>query len=229
MSFAAASYGANEEQTAQVIVHRNGGSDSAVTVNWEILCASGTLSWADGDADPKWIEYSISDDGSSEPRESFDLTLSNVSGGAIGTYPVLSIDIVDGTGANRAPNSIAGPAQTVAAGNWVILNGSQSNDPDGDSLSYSWTQTLGAAVALGNADSAIASFTAPRVSSDTLLRFELTVMDSGGLTDTSTVAVTVSRAAVPAQTSGGGPLSLLLLVALAAAALQRGLSRTDAS
>jgi choice-of-anchor B domain-containing protein len=229
--------------TAIVVVERGGSASGSVTVDFAITGgsavngsdytgpASGTVSWADGDADPKWIEYVISDDGSSEPMETFDLALSNVSGATIGTNPALIVEIADGSGANRAPNSIAGPAQTVASGSRVTLNGSQSNDPDGDTLSYAWTQTLGTAVALGNPNSASTSFTAPQVSSDTLLRFELTVMDSDGLTDVSTVAVTVSKAAAPPQTggSGGGRLSLLMLVALAAVALRRVVSQTDGS
>ena len=229
--------------TAIVVVEREGSAIGPVTVDFGISGGSaingsdytgpesGTLSWADGDAQPKWIEYLVSDDGSGEPRESFDLVLSNAAGAAIGTYPALSVGIIDGDGANQAPNSIAGPAQTVTSGNQVTLDGSQSNDPDGDTLSYAWTQTLGTAVTLGNADSVTASFTAPQVSSDTLLRFELTVMDSGGRTDVSTVAVTVSRAAAPPQTNagGGGRLSMLMLFALAAVALRRMCSQTDVS
>jgi len=230
--------------TAIAVVERAGSAIGPVTVDFVVSGgtaingsdyngpASGTLSWADGDADPKWIEYSISDDGSGEPLESIDLTLSNVTGASIGTHPALSIGIVDGSGANRAPNAIAGPAQTVTSGNRVSLNGGQSNDPDGDTLSYSWTQTLGTTVTLGNADSASASFTAPQVTSDTLLRFELTVMDSVGLTDTATVNVTVSKAAAPPQAggSGGGQVSLLMLLALTVVALRRLLiSQMDGS
>jgi len=56
---------------------------------------SGTLSWDDGDADPRWIEYSISDDGIEEGTEFFELSLSNAAGATIGTPDTLRIDIAD--------------------------------------------------------------------------------------------------------------------------------------
>lgn len=44
-----------------------------------------------------------------------------------------------GGGANNAPTANAGAAQTVQAGATVTLNGAGSSDPDGDTLTYSWT------------------------------------------------------------------------------------------
>ncbi len=146
--------------------------------------ASGTLTWADGDATPKWIEYTIIDDGTGESNEFFELELSNAVGGNIGATNAIRVTIVDGTGSNSAPNAIAGGSQTVSIGANVTLNGSASNDPEGDALTYSWSQITGPAVTLNNATSANASFTAPSVSSDTLLRFELTRYPTrGGLVD----------------------------------------------
>ena len=40
---------------------------------------------------------------------------------------------------NNQPTVMAGNDQAVSAGNTVILNGSSSNDPDGDPLGYSWS------------------------------------------------------------------------------------------
>ncbi len=230
--------------TAVAVVQRAGSAIGPVTVDYSINGGtatggtdytgpeSGTLSWADGDADPKWVEFTISDDGSGENLESFQLALSNASGADIGDRSLLSIDILDGAGINQPPNSVAGAAQTVRSGDPVVLNGSQSNDPDGDTLSYVWTQTLGTTVTLSNANSASASFTAPQVSSDTLLRFSLSVTDAGGLSDNTTVAVTVSKPAAPPSSDGGGgggQLSLWLLVLLALAALHRTTTRRDVS
>jgi hypothetical protein len=129
----------------------------------------------------------------------------------------LRINIANGGGINNAPNAVAGASQTVASGASVTLDGSASNDPDGDALSYQWAQIAGDAVTLGNGSSATASFTAPTVTSDRILRFELTVADNGGLDNKSTTSVTV-RKTVGGKTggSGGGSLGWLMLAVLAA-------------
>ncbi len=208
--------------TAVVVVQRAGSANGTLSVDFDVVAgsatggsdyagmATGSLTWADGDANPKWIEYSITDDGSSEPSEFFDIALSNASGGSVGVKSSLRVTILDGVGTNRAPNSIAGTNQSVAGGVSVTLNGDGSNDPDGDTLSYAWSQTLGASVALTNTNTSTAQFTAPSVNSDTVLRFELAVSDPGGLSDTSTVNVTV--AARPGSGGGGGSGALDLWV-----------------
>ena len=189
---------------------------------------SGTLFWPDGDADPKWIEYTIFDDGEGESTENFTLALGNATGAALGTRTQLKVDIVDGTGVNSAPNAVAGAGQVVNARDNVTLDGTGSNDPDNDALSYSWNQVLGAQVTLTGADTDTATFTAPTVTSDTLLRFELTVSDASGLTDTAEVTITVRAQESPQpQSSGSGPLSLWLLSALGIAALRRRFTRMD--
>jgi hypothetical protein len=122
------------------------------------------------------------------------------------------VDILDGSGANNAPNANAGPGQIVARGTRVTLNGDNSNDPDGDSLTYAWSQTLGPAVTLTNANTSSASFTAPSISSDTLLTFQLAVTDPDGLSDSAIVAITVRTN--PRSSGSGGSVSLWLLALL---------------
>ena len=51
-----------------------------------------------------------------------------------------TVTITVGKG-NTAPVADAGPGQTVKAGATVTLNGSGSNDVDGDPLTFSWTLT----------------------------------------------------------------------------------------
>ncbi len=227
--------------TAVAVVHRDGSASGVATVDYAISNSSaspsndysgpqtGTVTWADGDADPKWVEYAIVDDGAAEPDEFLELTVSNATGAVLGARTQLRIDIVDGTGVNNAPNSIAGSSQTVTSGATVTLDGSLSNDPDGDSLSYTWTQTLGPTVTLENADTSTASFAAPAVSSDTLLRFSLRATDSEGLSDTATAAVTVRSASVSAGGSGGGAVSLWLLTLIALTAAGKLAIGKDAS
>ena len=140
--------------------------------------------------------------------------MSNLSSGAFSTNDKLQVNILDGNGSNAAPNAIAGTNRTVGSGTQVTLDGTGSNDPDGDSLSYSWTQTLGPAVTLNNASASSASFSAPTVSSDTLFRFQLAVSDPGGLNDSSTVAITVTASGSSSGGGGGGAISLWLLALL---------------
>lgn len=213
--------------TAVVVVRRTGSARGAVSVDYAVSGgdatagadysgpASGTLTWSDGEAGPKTIEYAIVNDGSGEPAEFLELALSNVSDGTLAGNTALRINILDAAGTNTPPNSVAGTSQSVRSGTRVTLDGTASNDPDGDALSYSWTQTLGPGVSLSNADAAAASFTAPTVTSDTLLRFELSVSDPGGLSDTSNVSVTIRASGSSSSgSSGGGALSVWLLVLL---------------
>ena len=214
---------------AVAVVQRRGSAKGAVSVTWSVNGgdaaagtdysgpASGTLTWNDGDADPKTIEFAIADDGSGEANEFFELALGSASGATVAGNPSLRVTILDGTGANAAPNAVAGGSQTVRSGANVTLDGRASNDPDGDALSYSWTQVSGPAVTLSNATTATASFTAPSVSSDSLLRFELTVADPVGLQDSATASVTVrssNSTGGGGGGGGGGALSLWLLALL---------------
>lgn len=86
--------------------------------------------------------------------------------------------------ANEPPVANAGPDQTVertsVAGAQVQLDGSDSNDPDGDSLTYEWTW------AGGSASGVKPVITLPMG----LTTVTLTVSD-GKLTDTDTVDITV--------------------------------------
>ena len=85
----------------------------------------------------------------------------------------------------------AGPDQTVDEGNTVRLDGRESTAPEGEELTYSWRQTRGTPTAtLTGATTVRPSFTAPDVTADTRLTFELTVT-ADGESDTDTVNVTV--------------------------------------
>jgi hypothetical protein len=93
--------------------------------------------------------------------------------------------LVDG-----GPTAKGGPDQTVAEGALVTLDGTGSSDPDGDPLTYNWTQVSGSAVTLSGADTATPSFTAP--AGPATLEFQLEVCDPGLLCSTDKVVVTVN-------------------------------------
>ncbi|MCE9573912.1 MAG: myxosortase-dependent M36 family metallopeptidase [Deltaproteobacteria bacterium] len=97
------------------------------------------------------------------------------------------------TNANRAPVANAGTDFSVRSGQVVALMGS-ATDPDGDThFAWQWTAPLG--VTLSSLTSATPTFTAPAVTSDTPLVFNLVVTDSQGLASVaSTVTVTVGYA-----------------------------------
>ena len=79
---------------------------------------------------------------------------------------------------NHQPAAEAGADQTVKEGSVVTLDGSVSFDPDGESLTYAWTQTGGPAVSLADAGTAQTSFSAPTVGpTGVTLTFTLTVSD----------------------------------------------------
>src|SRR3989442_14346835 len=110
----------------------------------------------------------------------FELTVSDGKGGtATDTVDVIVKNI------NQPPVANAGPDQTVSEGSSVGLNGAASSDPDGDTLSHSWTQTAGPTVTLSNSNIATPTFTAPQIStSNSVLTFRLTVSDGKGGTAT---------------------------------------------
>jgi PKD repeat protein len=94
------------------------------------------------------------------------------------------------TNTNRGPTAEAGTDQTVVDSDSngtepITLNGSASSDPDGDALSYSWMDNLGDEIPAVPTPSA-----ALRVGVHTIT---LTVHDSGGLTSSDTLTVTVKE------------------------------------
>ena len=222
---------------AVAVLQRTGSGAGEVTVDYMVAGgsaghgsdfegeATGTVTWADGDGEPKNVVFTIIDDGTGEDEEFFELALANPSGATVAGSERLRVTIADGSGSNTAPNAIAGGNQVRSGGQEVTLDGSQSGDNDGDTLAYSWVQTSGPDVVLSGADSSIARFTAPSVDSDTLLQFRLAVTDPGGLSDTATTTVTVTSGAASSAGggSGGGAVDLYLaaLLLLSAAVRQR--------
>ena len=94
---------------------------------------------------------------------------------------------------NHPPVAEAGTDQIVQEGSLVILNGSNSYDPDNDTLSFHWEQTGGISVSIINVNTAQPTFTAPAVgSSGETLEFQLTV-DDGAAYGTDTVLVKVDN------------------------------------
>jgi hypothetical protein len=92
--------------TVTITVTRTG-PDGAVSVSYatadgtakapaDYLSAAGTLNWADGDMTPRTFTVTIVDDAAPEPSETFNVVLSNPTGGAVlGPNAVETVTILD--------------------------------------------------------------------------------------------------------------------------------------
>ena len=92
---------------------------------------------------------------------------------------------------NSAPVADAGPDLTNVDAGLVTLDASNSYDPDGDPMTFQWTQEQGPQVAIGNASSAQATFTALLGQSYV---FKVLVTDSQGGQDFARVRITTKQA-----------------------------------
>ncbi len=90
---------------------------------------------------------------------------------------------------NSAPVANAGTSFSVLSGKTDELDGSQSYDPDGDSLLFTWFAPAGIALSDSHAVSPV--FQAPQVTSRTVYVFKLVVSDGELTSDTSDVEVVV--------------------------------------
>lgn len=123
---------------------------------------------------------------------SFRLTVTD-DGGLQG----VDTSIVNVSWVNTPPTANAGSDQTgtlaVEEGGTVILDGSESSDPDDGIASYLWEQTgAGPTVTFSDPTSVRPTFVTPVVDANGAnLTFRLTVTDKGGLQATAQVAVEV--------------------------------------
>ncbi len=112
--------------------------------------------------------------------------------------------IVNVTPANMPPTAEAGPTQTVAGEELVMLDGSGSFDPDDGLAMYSWKQIGGPPVTLSDPGAIRPAFTAPEVGVDgESLTFQLTVTDQGGLRARDACIVNVTWVNHPPKADAG--------------------------
>ncbi len=140
----------------------------------------GTTFTAPSVISPKQVELTCSvSDGTDTASDSLTVMVQNT----------LSLDIV----AN------AGPDQIVNEKIKINLDGSQSFDPENQSLSYMWTQTSGETVIIRSENSVETSFTSPTVANNEVkvLVFELMVYDENGREAFDTVVITVDPVNAP--------------------------------
>jgi len=95
---------------------------------------------------------------------------------------------------NRPPNvTVEASPNPAEEGETVSLTGT-ADDPENDPVTYLWTQVSGSPqVTIKNATKLSASFTAPSVTNDTDLTFQLTATDEHGASGSADTTVTVVR------------------------------------
>jgi len=143
----------------------------------------------------------------------FGLTVNDGFGGT--NVDEVTVDVV-----NRPPTADAGPDQrSVNVGALVTLNGTLSADPDGDPLTYAWTQTGGLIVTLSSAFGATPTFT-PTAAGTYV--FSLIVSDGTEASASGTVTIVVEPASSPPQDPTMlASLALVGVLSLLAAAARR--------
>lgn len=139
-------------------------------------------------------------------RAQASFTTPNLTTGA-NTDLVFELQVTDAQGAtdtdrveitvtweNDPPTARAGDDRSVDEGARVQLDGSASEDTEGQISQYQWRKVSGPDVALTGGDTSQASFSAPNLTAagDAALVFELTVTDAADETATDTVTITVS-------------------------------------
>ncbi|OGQ04856.1 MAG: hypothetical protein A3F82_10245 [Deltaproteobacteria bacterium RIFCSPLOWO2_12_FULL_44_12] len=112
---------------------------------------------------------------------------------------ILASIITLSTPSNQKPSAqieVVGHAENppqVTSGDVVILSGEQSRDPEGSALSYAWRQLSGPSVNLGTPVTSRITFTAPEVTANQNLVFELKVTDAQGLSSDAVTKMIVVK------------------------------------
>jgi len=124
-------------------------------------------------------------------------------GGATGLNSVQIVVVSPPPSVNHAPTANAGPDTSVTQSQLsqgsvqVTLNGSSSSDPDGNALTFSWTQTQGSFVNLMGGTTATPFFSVTTAVSGQTLGFQLVVSDGKLQSNPDTVLVVVEAAPPP--------------------------------
>jgi hypothetical protein len=127
----------------------------------------------------------------------FQLTVTDSGGLSASSFVNIII-----TRVNVAPVASINAPSTVAGGATVTLDGSASFDPNGDVITYAWSQTSGPAIVLNLSDPTKPTFTAPIAAGTNTLQFRLDVSDGQFIT-TAVASVVVTVANQPPVANAG--------------------------
>ena len=197
----------NRAPTASISVSPDPDSTTLTTAT-EITLNGSDSSDPDGDTlDYTWSQASNqSIDLSSTSTASTTFTAANpgtytftltVDDGSLTDSDEVTLEIVqaDSAPSNRAPTASISVSPdpdntTLTTATEITLNGSDSSDPDGDTLTYEWSQPSGQSIDLSSTNTASTTFTAANPGT---YAFTLTV-DDGSLTDSTEVTLEIIQA-----------------------------------
>ena len=132
---------------------------------------------------------------------SFELTVKDFAGRSDPDTCIINV----ATGTNRPPTANAGPATTtMVQGATIDLDGSSSSDPDGDAITYWWTQKTGPPLTFSDPLAMQPSVTSSAVTADEVAVVELTVTDTSGLKGTDQISIAIDEVATTDSGDGGG-------------------------
>lgn len=210
-------YASVGQNTGQVIVgyvyaipvQANAGSDLSIQEG-RVVNLDGSKSSGPGGITFSWSQISgtyVVLRNPDSPTPSFNAPAVNERGEQLGFQLVVrdpegneSVDTVVVSVKNERPQSNGPPeigvinSVSVEEGDHAILTAS-AFDPDGDALKFSWNQIGGPDAQLTGTNTATLSMTAPEVSDNSVLTFEVKVSDGHGHQATRSVAVTVKDVA----------------------------------
>ena len=116
----------------------------------------------------------------------FELTITDAAGASESIQ--VSVAVLN----NTAPSAHAAISeQKLYEGKQGTLDAAASTDVENNIVAYLWQQSAGTEASIDDPKAATTTFTAPEVTADTKLSFELTVTDAAGATATDSVAITV--------------------------------------
>jgi hypothetical protein len=134
----------------------------------------------------------------------FELTVNDGHGGSSTDSVTITVQYV-----NEPPLADAGSGQTRDENTVVTLDASASSDPDGNTLTYSWSHVSGPGIALSDNTAQKPTFLAPfvdRFEADVVM--QLTVDDGYGGTDSDQVTIHIHNVNHPPVADAGNNFSV---------------------
>lgn len=121
----------------------------------------------------------------SEAQLTFELTVSDGESSATSTVNARITTPTE----NLPPTAVISAPATVRPGDAVFVGASNSSDPEGADLTYTWTQTGGPALNITGTSTAVVSFVVPSDAGEGTITFSLKVND--GSQDSATVEASI--------------------------------------